>query len=174
MIVRWPGGGVQGGRVIDAGMSNIDVFTTMLELIGEPVPDTLEGMSFAPALRGAGPPPNRRHHFALIQEGPVSRGVRTDKYKLIRNFHPHRSFIVPVENGTRSRKAAPVVELYDLENDPLETKNLADDPDHNEICAELSKALYEHLKRVSDPILKHPVPVPYYKMALDDFAETAR
>jgi arylsulfatase A-like enzyme len=47
----------------------------------------------------------------------------------------------------------PKYELYDLKNDPHETKNLADDPAHAGIKNELEKRLLAELKRTGDPRL---------------------
>ncbi|MGC4005734.1 MAG: DUF4976 domain-containing protein [Pirellulales bacterium] len=45
----------------------------------------------------------------------------------------------------------PVYELYDTQNDPGETKNLADDNAHAETLATLQAKLKAHQKRTDDP-----------------------
>ncbi len=44
----------------------------------------------------------------------------------------------------------PKFELFDLQNDPNETKNLADDPQHAELLAKLQKKIKDFQKRTSD------------------------
>jgi N-sulfoglucosamine sulfohydrolase len=45
----------------------------------------------------------------------------------------------------------PAFELYDLETDPHETKNLADDPQHAALFAELKGQLKQFQQRTGDP-----------------------
>jgi arylsulfatase A-like enzyme len=45
----------------------------------------------------------------------------------------------------------PKYELYDLKQDPHETKNLADDPAHADLKKNLEKRLLEELRRTGDP-----------------------
>ena len=61
------------------------------------------------------------------------RMIRTERYKYV--FNPQS-----------------VDELYDLEEDPGELRNLADDPIHGETLAVLRKRLFAWLERVDDPI----------------------
>jgi arylsulfatase A-like enzyme len=42
-------------------------------------------------------------------------------------------------------------ELYDLEHDPSETRNLADDPAMASVIAKLSSQLFEHMRAIGDP-----------------------
>jgi N-sulfoglucosamine sulfohydrolase len=60
--------------------------------------------------------------------------------------------------GKRSIEAyihRPRFEIYDLENDPYEINNLADDPKHAQILEELKQKLKVFQKRTKDPwILK--------------------
>ena len=53
LIIRWPGV-VEGGRVIDELVSNVDFFPTFLGMVGVPVPAglSLQGQDFSPLLRG--------------------------------------------------------------------------------------------------------------------------
>jgi arylsulfatase A-like enzyme len=45
-------------------------------------------------------------------------------------------------------------ELYDLASDPLERRNLIDDPTRREPLAELRALLADHLRRQQDPVLR--------------------
>ncbi|MGC4016580.1 MAG: DUF4976 domain-containing protein [Luteolibacter sp.] len=45
----------------------------------------------------------------------------------------------------------PPFELYDIEKDPSETKNLAEDPAHKELLESMKKRLKEMQKRTADP-----------------------
>ena len=57
--------------------------------------------------------------------------------------------------GYRSMKHATEFELYDLENDPYEFKNLSGDKDHQAILERLKKQLFAWQDKTNDP-LRHP------------------
>lgn len=63
----------------------------------------------------------------------------------------------------------PVVQLFDLDKDPGEFINVAEDPAYADTKAELDGLLWDWLERVNDPILKGPTPTPYYKEAVSDY-----
>ncbi len=63
--------------------------------------------------------------------------IRTPEWKLIRHFEP---------DG--------VDELYDLANDPGETKNLAYSTDHREIYKKLDSQLSIWMRSIHDPLAK--------------------
>ena len=110
---RLPGG--RKGRRVPAPALNIDIAPTILELAGLAIPGSVQGRSLVPLLRG------RRvewrseffyeHPFAHPRI-PMSEGVRGPRWKYVRY-----TSLDPV-----------VEELYDLENDSREEKNLAGDP----------------------------------------------
>ncbi len=112
LVIRWPGV-VEGGRVIDELVSNVDLFPTFLGMVGVPVPAglSLPGQDFSPILRGEDVS-LRDAIFAEYtpqQIGVVEfiRMVRTKKWKLVRRY------LNPGGN-----------QLFDLENDPGEIHNL--------------------------------------------------
>jgi len=105
------------------------------------------------------------------------RTVRDERFKLILNLAPNRktttvvnyeivqqSFFVAgtntkeIESAPKQIREAyetwrnpPAIELYDLQNDPDEWKNLAKDPDHAGVRTRLLAALREWRRMTSDP-----------------------
>jgi arylsulfatase A-like enzyme len=123
-FLAWPNGPLPAGRF--EGMASIvDLMPTVLDLLGVPVPDDLDGVSLAPAIRGEAEAPRSvayiESDYQLIHEenpdfhgeGPAAkwRAVVVETYKLIR---------IPGPDGTER------LELYDLAIDPHERTNLAD------------------------------------------------
>jgi len=167
LVMRWPCGGVRGGRICDRLLSNIDVFPTVLELAGIPVPANVHGIGSAESARGEEPRrPPRDAVFGLYQCGPVHRCIRTARHKLIVSFSGHRLYDVPVDPKQARTQAGPAVELHDLETDPMETHNLAGVPEHAGTRQALLGRLIEHLRVLNDPILTGPIPDPYYLRAV--------
>lgn len=115
------------GRRIDPLITTIDYTATLLDLAGIPVPETMSGRSFLPLLEETPqekPWPSEffyDHPYKHHGDIPLIYGVRTERYKY-----------------TRYRSQDPAFEqLFDLENDPNETRNLVDDPE----CAAMLKSL---------------------------------
>ena len=170
LIMRWPGGGIQGGKTCDHLLSNVDFLPTLLDLIGQPIPENVEGISFSEVFSHDDAPPTRDAVFSIFQ-GRDNRSIRTERYKLIRNFTPGRLLPVPVDmtNNPRAAVKCPVVQLYDLEKDPLEFVDVAEDPAYRDVRSELSERLWRWMEDVDDPTLKGPMPSPYYHEAMAEY-----
>ena len=147
---------------------NIDLFPTLLELAQVSVPANVQGRSFASTLRGD-ESPVRDELFGCYQEDLHTRCIRTPQYKLIRNFSGVRQHPVPVDLTYSPTRTTPLVELYALDADPLESCNVAGDVAYAQIRKALDQRLMAHLEHVNDPIVNGPVPMPYYRKAIADF-----
>jgi len=111
-------------------ITNADFAPTILGLAGIDAPADMQGTSFQEILEG-GEPENWRtsvyyHYFEYPAVHSVKRhyGIRTEKYKLIHFYYDIDEW-----------------ELYDLENDPGEMTNLADDPDQAAVLDEMKLEL---------------------------------
>jgi arylsulfatase A-like enzyme len=153
--------------VCDRLQSNVDFLPTVLELAGVPVPACVQGRSFAGALAGTHEEPRRDEVFALYAKTNQGRCVRTDEWKLIRNFATGRWYSKPVDiTDPADYWVHPTLELYDLRADPLEFDNRADDPTRAEIRRDLQSRLRRWLEDVQDPILRGPLRTPFYERSL--------
>ncbi|MBE0537799.1 MAG: sulfatase, partial [Phycisphaerae bacterium] len=168
------------GVVTDAMVNYADMTPTILDLCGAtPEGYAFHGRSFASVLdksHAAGwDEVYASHTFHEITMYYPMRVVRGRRYKLIWNIahgleYPFASDLWASETwqgvmkrgekvyGKRSVEAylhRPRFELYDLLEDPHEVKNLADDPGHAKVLAELKAKLKAFQKRTQDPwILK--------------------
>ncbi|MFC1525964.1 sulfatase [Candidatus Latescibacterota bacterium] len=115
LIVRWPGRTPANGEC-DALLYNVDWSATLCELLGAPVPERWDGISFAPQVGGA---PDGGREYLVWDHGlyTVQRAVRTRRHLLVRTYDNHGYRFEPVE-------------LYDMEADPYQTRDLAsEDPE---------------------------------------------
>jgi arylsulfatase len=80
LVVRWPNGGLRGGRVVHALFQLTDILPTILEAAGASGPP-LAGRSMLPALRGAAADPQ-----PLFWEHTGNAAVRVGEWKLVRAF----------------------------------------------------------------------------------------
>ena len=132
------------GKSSDAFAYLFDIYPTVCELVGAETPKSLEGKSLAGIVQGTSA--GVRDTILLAYKN-VQRAVRRGQWKLIR---------YPEVN---------VTQLFDLEADPYETKNLADDPAQAERVKELMDVLAEEQKRFGD---KAPLTVENPKPAVVD------
>jgi N-sulfoglucosamine sulfohydrolase len=173
LLVRWPGGGIGGGGVRTELVSNIDVLPAILEAAGVPVPDGVQGRSLlrAGASRDAIFAEKTFHSYY----DPM-RCIRTRRHKFIRNFETGFAVEVPgdiqlspifrADPSRYSRDRASVVELYDLDADPLEQHNLAGTVGVEAVEQKLSAELWSWMRETTDPLLKGPVQSPRYRQAM--------
>ena len=113
LIVRWPGK-ITPKSTSDAIVGCIDYYPTLLDLTGiTPNPaQKIDGVSFAPVLRGTGKVP-RDAYFVWFPQNQAGACVYQGDWKLIRRYWER-----PADwDGTR--------QLYNLQDDPGEKNNLA-------------------------------------------------
>ena len=134
MIVVYPEA-VEKGSTISQLVTNADFAPTVLDFAGITIPPQMQGRSMRPLF--AGDVSDWRDHVfyeywtELVHSIPTMIAVRTRQFKLVR--YPN---IKDLE------------ELYDLENDPSELKNLVDAPEYSEEKAEMERLLEESAKEV--------------------------
>jgi arylsulfatase A-like enzyme len=104
-IARWPGT-IPAGRVSDHPWAHWDIFPTLSELAGAKVPSGLDGLSMTRALRGEAQPTHEFFYWEFHERG-FQQAVRMGPWKAV-----------------RLKKDAPI-ELYNLVDDPFETRNVA-------------------------------------------------
>jgi arylsulfatase A-like enzyme len=135
--IRVPGalGGIGHRRVADYDWVNVDLTPTLLDLAGADVPEC-HGQSAKPILTGTGVVRPRpfvigQYYGKQTWVNPI-RMIRTERFKLN----------VYIDHGE---------ELYDLQNDPRELVNLADDPAHAEAKRQLRADLDRWIAEHDDP-----------------------
>ena len=116
MIIRWPGQ-TDAPSVVDRPVSLMDLGPTLLDLAGATPLPAATGTSFRPLL-GRSEVPRPEYPDAAISEHLGARMIRRGKWKYCHYLE------LPDE-------------LYDLETDPGEMNNLAEDLEKADLCAEL-------------------------------------
>jgi uncharacterized sulfatase len=164
-VVRWP-------KVIKAGTTSnqlihyTDVLPTFMQVAGGKVPENIDGNSFLPILKGKDVAVNkyvygvRTNQNILNSEIFPSRMIRDKRYKYIRNFNslevveqnltgkPNVDYFI--NRGANKFKNEPIEELYDLENDPFEQYNLANNPKFKLMKKQLSIDMFTWMKAQGD------------------------
>lgn len=153
LIVRDPRRPAGHGGTVDAFTEAIDIVPTILEAAGAPLPNQLDGRSLLPFLDGAPPADWRRaahweFDFREVASGTAQAGLglpadacnlsvlRQERYKYV-----HFGGLPPL--------------LFDLQEDPRELRNLADEADYRDIRLACAEELLAWRARHLDRALTH-------------------
>jgi uncharacterized sulfatase len=191
-VAAWPGR-ITPGSVSDAMVSWVDIIPTLIDVVGGSTPEDTDGFSFREVLEGEETTHRDRifstHTSDLAQNAHPSRSVRTDEWKLIRNFRSDLAFTnhtdllrkqwagaywsewVGLARNDEDAQAIldryyvrPEFELYHMPSDPWELNNVADDPTNEVLLAqlttELSNWMAEQGDNVSLTVQTHPLDQP--------------
>ena len=110
------GPGIPQGTTVDTLTYLYDVFPTVCDLTSVECPDTTEGVSLVPLMEGC---VNQVRETVFAAYKDIHRTVSDGRWKLIRYY-------VSEETG----RGTDYLQLFDLEQDPWETNNLAELPEH--------------------------------------------
>ncbi|MBM3460068.1 MAG: sulfatase [Armatimonadetes bacterium] len=180
-LLRWPAGlppprHYRAGRVEERLVEAIDVAPTLLAFAGVPKPAGMQGR----VLLGDTSEAPRRYAFGARDRCDETifrfRTVRDDRYRYIRNFTPERPFLQP--NAYKARQypvwnllkqleaegrltpdqkaltapSMPPEELYDLQEDPDQVRNLTASPKrrHREALVHLRRVLERWMAETDD------------------------
>ena len=179
MIIRFPGQRYA-GMVRDDLASHIDLVPTSLAQAGIAIPEHLQGLDLFGAAY------SERDFVVSARDRcdetlDTIRCIRTPRYKYIRNFQSYRSHmqhnqykdgkeivqrlrqlhandqLTPFQARIFAARRPPE-ELYDLSEDPHESRNLAEDPGHINLLAQFREDLYAWMLETRDPGL-FPEPI---------------
>ena len=103
LIFKIPGSKVS--KIDNSIVESVDIYPTLMELVGVEKPNNLDGESFASLLN------SKNSQKGNVAYSYYHNGIsmRTDRYRLTKYF----------------REAEPTIELYDHQTDPLESINIA-------------------------------------------------
>ncbi|MGN6437006.1 MAG: sulfatase family protein [Agriterribacter sp.] len=147
MVMRYPGV-VAKGRVDDHLVMNLDLAPTLLDVAGVSASQPMQGVSILPVLtkKSKSSRKNLYYHYYENGEHSVSPhfGISNGRYKLIRFY-----------------KRVEAWELYDLQKDKSEMKNVYNEKAYQPVVQQLKKELAKEIRFYEDTeaeeILKQPV-----------------
>lgn len=186
LVVRWPDKR-KAGDVNEELVSAVDITAASLYLAGINVPEYMQGQNFL------GPKGKRREYIIAARDRCDEtvdriRCVRTKRYKYIRNYYSDRPYTqlnrykeseYPVlrlmkrlnvqkkltpEQALFFASNRPPEELYDLQTDPHEVKDLSGNPKFEDKLIELRQILDTWIEETKDQgaILEDPAVVEFY------------
>lgn len=180
------------GSRIESPVSFVDFAPTVLALAGVRAPGYMEGHAFLG-------PDARPQQYAFSFRNRMDerydfvRTARDARYRYIRNYNPHLPWGQHVSYMFQQRSVQvwhdlykqgklagpqktfweekPAEELFDIQADPHEVNNLADNPQHRQVLERMRAALRDHMLRTRDNgFIPEGSPLEGYDAARDDKA----
>jgi arylsulfatase A-like enzyme len=141
-LMRWPAGGLDGGRDVDELTAHIDILPTLMELcgLGDPAALAVDGKSLVPLL---GAEPIHPLPGGRAANDWDERIVVTDSQRLARPVKWRKSSVM-----TSRWRLADRDELYDMREDPGQTTDVAGE--HPDVVMRLRAAYEEWWNKVTE------------------------
>ena len=177
MLIKWPGH-TDAGLVRDELVSTIDLFPTFITAVGGTISDSRQtGCSLQSLLEKGEAEWRSSLGTEFISHVPWHYYPRytilDGKYHFVHNLHSDRENPLeghnycyawwevqkPSYDGTKIRtvydhvERPPEFELFNLEEDPFEHENLADNPEYKELVQKLSRKVDAWRRQTKDPFL---------------------
>jgi len=177
-IVRYPD--ARGaGTVVEDLCSFVDIPASILSLAGVRIPAYMQGQAFLGEQKAK---PRSYIYGArdrMDECFDCRRAVRDQRYRYIRNYRPDLGAYLDIDFRKNMRTMQSLLEardagnlnkeqlywfreqkeqeeLYDLDHDPFELQNLAEDPAYSKVRERLSQALDDWLLEIDDKGVKYP------------------
>ena len=131
LIISAPG--FKGGNASEALTEFVDIYPTLCELTGLPLPQHLEGTSFVPLMKD----PNRTWKKAAFSRWQTGESIRTDRYRYTEWTDDDGKIVDRM--------------LYDHQVDPAENVNISEEPENQEIVNKLSRMIRDGWQPIANP-----------------------
>jgi len=135
LIIAVPGQKTKGTKT-ESPSEFVDIFPTLCELAGLPIPESCEGLSLVPILENP---------TAMIREAAMEQFPRNNMMGYTLRDKRFR-YVKWVENNYKDgglNGPTQAVELYDYKKDPLETINQASNPEYKNVVAKFDRLFQE-------------------------------
>jgi len=126
-----------GGQTVKEVVAGLDIMPTVLDVAGAPIPAGLDGKSWLPVAQAKPTAWRKELLYEYYWERnypqtPTQHALRTDRYKFI-----------------RYQGIWDIDELYDLQEDPLESRNLIFSEKHAELIKQMRERLFDLLEETN-------------------------
>lgn len=128
-LIIWDTREQDNSSIVDDLVSHIDVGPTILEAVGVSTPSWLEGRSLWKFVRPKQAKPSTKEKYVFCEDNYLTM-IRGKDYKMV-------YYTFQEDDG----------ELYNMEQDPFELKNLFHDPEYSQVKEELKQELFHWLLR---------------------------
>lgn len=181
-IIKWPAGIKKSGSVCNSLVSAIDIAPTILRAAGIETGLTFQGRSFQALFAE---PSGKFRNYVFSEHNwhdyeAHERMVRTGNYLYLMNNRPALTNQGPLDSNRSATHAAllkartngsitpaqndvflaprPTEELFDVQKDPEQLHNLAENPEFSSALAKMRNVLSEWSKQTGDTVPQHLTP----------------
>jgi arylsulfatase A-like enzyme len=176
LVAHWPSGIVKPGESSNSLVSSIDIAPTILDIAAIESPPSFQGISFQSMLKD---PDKAIRRYAFSEHNwhdyeAHGRSIRSDGWLYVRNARPEFPWQGPADSVRSPAHASllaardanrltlaqadvflaprPSDELYYTPDDSNQLRNLADDPNHEDVRKRLSTLLDQWIEETGDAI----------------------
>jgi arylsulfatase A-like enzyme len=157
-LIRYPKE-IKPGTVNNDIILNLDFASTFLDFAGIATPSYMQGESFRSNLTGKTPPDWRKamyYRYWMNNDNPhhvpAHYGIRTERYKLAYFYE----LPLGMNGASQYQNLEPEWELYDLQKDPAEMRNIYKDPANKKLIIQLKEELLQLKEKYDDSDSKYP------------------
>ena len=134
-------------------VSGVDLFPTVCDYAGIDVPEGIQGLSVRSLAEGEDVP---WRDCAYIESNYWGRAIVTDQYKYVTEYKPRA--VEDFQPPGPDTKQLGLAQLFDRQNDPGETENLAGNPAYDEAVKICRNKLFAQEARLHRQQIVHPSP----------------
>ena len=173
LVIRFPDG-ERAGKRDNRLVSFVDFPLTVLSLAGIEPPSFMQGQAFEGEYKSKSERKYIHGHADRFDESvDMIRAVRSKKFKYFKNFNPEKPYYLPLAFRERLpsmqellrmrdtgeldeyqalwfRKSKPEEELFDIENDPHELNNIANNPQYTEVLTAMREECISWMNVIDD------------------------
>ncbi|MEP7016189.1 MAG: sulfatase-like hydrolase/transferase [Verrucomicrobiota bacterium] len=150
-MVRLPGQREQ--RMISQAVSHIDFVPTLLDLLGQSKPSQCEGKSLAPLIRGEGMPPENVFIEWAPNRTKIKKGTSlASRREIKRAVEESTRTVVSPDGWKLCLRDKDLNELYNLNDDHLETRNVYEDRQYASVILRLSGEIHRWQETTHDAL----------------------
>ena len=173
LVIRFPDG-ERAGKRDNRLVSFVDFPLTVLSLAGIEPPSFMQGQAFEGEYKSKSERKYIHGHADRFDESvDMIRAVRSKKFKYFKNFNPEKPYYLPLAFRERLpsmqellrmrdageldeyqalwfRKSKPEEELFDIENDPHELNNIANNPQYAEVLTAMREECISWMNVIDD------------------------
>ena len=172
LIISYPKLNLKNKKVSEL-ITNIDILPTLLDFAKIKIPKEIQGKSFYPLILNKKYSENNEIFAEKTYHDMFDpmRCIRNKNFKLIINFDSDKIIRVPGDimmGDTYKTMLGQIInireryELYDINRDKFEKKNLANNKKYKSIKRELLRKIVRWMKKTKDPLLKKQIQSPFF------------
>ena len=152
LIIRQPGNNDRAGSVVTEVTESIDLTPTILDWVGQEIPNAMDGRSLLPLLRGEAPPDWRRYSFSELDFSEPEAPTLWEQ-ALGTNASNSSLGILRDERFTLVEFAADLPPLLFDHQNAGEFENVADRPEYQQDMMRLLRQMLRHRMQYADHTL---------------------